>query len=52
MKCLLVAVAGMFCSSAVLAEPVAILFVGNSYTFGRVDPVERPPTRAAASLRF
>jgi len=40
MKCLLVALASMFCSSAVLAEPVAILFVGNSFTFGRVDPVE------------
>jgi hypothetical protein len=25
--------------SAALADPVAILFVGNSYTFGRVDPV-------------
>jgi len=27
-------------SSAALAdEPIAVLFVGNSYTFGRVDPV-------------
>src|SRR6266404_9769266 len=40
MKCLLLAFASMICSSAVLAEPTAILFVGNSYTFGRVDPVE------------
>src|ERR1700752_3289000 len=41
MKYLLVALASsMLCSSAVLAEPIAILFVGNSYTFGRVDPVE------------
>lgn len=21
------------------AEPISVLFVGNSYTFGRVDPV-------------
>ncbi len=26
-------------STAALADPIAILFVGNSYTFGRVDPV-------------
>ena len=26
-------------ASAALAEPVSILFVGNSYTFGRIDPV-------------
>jgi hypothetical protein len=25
--------------SAAMADPIAILFVGNSYTFGRVDPV-------------
>jgi hypothetical protein len=31
--------AGVVCSAPVLAEPVSILFVGNSYTFGRVDPV-------------
>lgn len=32
-------IAGMVCTSAALAERVTILFVGNSYTFGRVDPV-------------
>ena len=26
-------------SSAAMADPTSILFVGNSYTFGRVDPV-------------
>lgn len=26
-------------STVAMADPVAILFVGNSYTFGRVDPV-------------
>lgn len=26
-------------AGATLAEPVSVLFVGNSYTFGRVDPV-------------
>jgi hypothetical protein len=26
-------------SSAAMADPISILFVGNSYTFGRVDPV-------------
>jgi hypothetical protein len=31
--------AGITVSSAALAESTAILFVGNSYTFGRVDPV-------------
>src|SRR5262245_34783795 len=40
MRCLLLVLVSMICSSAVLAEPTAILFVGNSYTFGRVDPVE------------
>jgi hypothetical protein len=25
--------------SAALAEPISVLFVGNSYTFGRLDPV-------------
>jgi hypothetical protein len=32
------AVAATFCASA-HADPIKILFVGNSYTFGRVDPV-------------
>lgn len=27
------------CSLGARAEPVSVLFVGNSYTFGRVDPV-------------
>jgi hypothetical protein len=34
-----VALAGLTLSSAALAEPIKVLFVGNSYTFGRVDPV-------------
>jgi hypothetical protein len=25
-------------SAPALADPVSILFVGNSYTFGRIDP--------------
>jgi hypothetical protein len=34
------AAAAFACSGAALAgEPIAVLFVGNSYTFGRVDPV-------------
>jgi hypothetical protein len=35
-----VLLAAMTSTSAAPAEPVAILFVGNSYTFGRLDPVE------------
>jgi hypothetical protein len=31
--------AAVVCISPALAEPTSILFVGNSYTFGRVDPV-------------
>ncbi|MDB5849121.1 MAG: hypothetical protein JWP29_2873, partial [Rhodoferax sp.] len=27
------------CAGAAHADPISILFVGNSYTFGRVDPV-------------
>ncbi|KQP17635.1 PEP-CTERM sorting domain-containing protein [Pseudorhodoferax sp. Leaf267] len=27
------------CAAAAQADPVSVLFVGNSYTFGRVDPV-------------
>jgi hypothetical protein len=34
-----VAVLGVACSTPVLADSVSVLFVGNSYTFGRVDPV-------------
>src|SRR6476661_8312452 len=36
--CLLAAVLGIG-SSAAMAEPISILFIGNSYTFGRPDPV-------------
>jgi hypothetical protein len=36
--CLLVAALGIS-SSAAMAEPTSILFIGNSYTFGRLDPV-------------
>ena len=35
--CLLLA--ALTVSSAAFADPIKILFVGNSYTFGRVDPV-------------
>ena len=31
--------AALACSSAAAADPTSILFVGNSYTFGRLDPV-------------
>jgi hypothetical protein len=34
-----VLLAGFASSSGVLAAPLSILFVGNSYTFGRLDPV-------------
>lgn len=33
------AAVALACSSAASADPTKILFVGNSYTFGRVDPV-------------
>ena len=36
--CLLAAALSL-AGSAAMAQPIAILFVGNSYTFGRVDPV-------------
>ena len=36
----LVLLAGVLSTSALSAETTTILFVGNSYTFGRVDPVE------------
>ena len=46
MKSTLRAVAGAIVSAALVGsgpalagEPIAVLFVGNSYTFGRVDPV-------------
>ena len=40
MKCiaLLALVAAGFCTTA-HADPIKILFVGNSHTFGRLDPV-------------
>ncbi len=34
----LLLVACMACTGHTLADPVSVLFVGNSYTFGRVDP--------------
>jgi hypothetical protein len=36
---LAVGIAFMLSASSVVAAPESILFVGNSYTFGRVDPV-------------
>jgi hypothetical protein len=36
---LALAVAALTWSAAAFADPTKILFVGNSYTFGRVDPV-------------
>jgi hypothetical protein len=38
MKALVVVLAALAASSAAIAAPLSILFVGNSYTFGRVDP--------------
>jgi len=35
----LLLLAALTASSAAFADPIKILFVGNSYTFGRVDPV-------------
>ena len=31
--------AGLACTASLHAEPVSVLFVGNSFTFGRADPV-------------
>jgi hypothetical protein len=39
MKPLLVILGMLAASSAALAAPPSVLFVGNSYTFGRLDPV-------------
>lgn len=36
---MLLAAATTVAATGVRAEPVSVLFVGNSYTFGRVDPV-------------
>ena len=36
---LALAAAALACGTAASADPTKILFVGNSYTFGRVDPV-------------
>ena len=33
------ALAGLLCGAAAGAQPLSMLFVGNSFTFGRVDPV-------------
>ncbi len=38
-RALPVAVATVVLAPAVFATPIEILFVGNSYTFGRIDPV-------------
>jgi hypothetical protein len=38
MKSLLL-ILGLVLHQGAMAEPVSVLFVGNSYTFGRVDPV-------------
>jgi len=34
-----IALAGLLAAGTAAADPVSILFVGNSYTFGRLDPV-------------
>src|SRR6266550_1782153 len=39
MKWSVAVLVAMTISSGALAQPRTILFVGNSYTFGRVDPV-------------
>ena len=39
MKTLSLLLAGLILSTTAQSEPVSILLVGNSYTFGRVDPV-------------
>ena len=38
-RVLSIALAALFCAAAAKAEPISVLFVGNSYTFARVDPV-------------
>jgi hypothetical protein len=38
-RLVLVGILGLACSTPALADPVKVLFVGNSYTFGRIDPV-------------
>src|SRR6187401_881910 len=35
----LLLLAALTVSSTAFADPIKILFVGNSYTFGRIDPV-------------
>lgn len=42
--------AAMFCTAPAGAETVSILFVGNSYTFGRVDPVMSYNTAAVDDM--
>lgn len=64
MRTLCFLAASMLMQAAALAQPAKILFVGNSYTFGRIDPVlsynagmvddmtrPRPDPRAAAAIR-
>lgn len=38
-RVLSIALAALVCATAAKAEPISVLFVGNSYTFARVDPV-------------
>jgi hypothetical protein len=38
-RVLLIAFSALSCAPGATAAPTSILFVGNSYTFGRVDPV-------------
>ena len=39
MKCLATLAFAVVAASPAAAAPISILFVGNSYTFGRLDPV-------------
>jgi hypothetical protein len=38
-RVLSVALAALVCATAAKAAPISVLFVGNSYTFARIDPV-------------
>ncbi len=48
----LVVVLGLACSTRALADPVSVLFVGNSYTFGRSDPVMSYKTENVRDLTY
>ncbi len=49
----LVVVLGFACSTpALAADPVSVLFVGNSYTFGRSDPVMSYNTENVRDLTY